>query len=263
MTFRSLFPAAKPVIGMLHLPALPGSPGHALALDEIRAWLLRDARALAEGGIDGFILENFGDTPFYPVRVPAHTIAFMAVLAREVKSAFPLPLGINVLRNDARGALAVAAASCADFIRVNVYTGARLTDQGIVEGQAHRVLRYRKLLGAPVLVFADVAVKHSAPLAPRGLQAEVRDTLARGRADAVIVSGETTGAEASADDLRLAKEAAGDAAVLCGSGVTHENAAAKLRLADGLIVGTSLKQDGVTTHPVEPARVRAFMKGCR
>jgi uncharacterized protein len=261
--FRSLFRTPKPVIGMLHLPALPGSPGHSLALDEIRAWLLRDAEALAEGGVQGFIIENFGDTPFYPVRVPPHTVAFMAVLAREVRSRYALPLGVNVLRNDGAAALAVAMAGQAQFIRVNVYTGARLTDQGIVQGQAHKILRYRKLLGAGVCVLADVAVKHSAPLAQRDLREEVEDTLARGGADAVIVSGAATGRETSCEDLRLAKQAAAEAPVLAGSGVTLENAAEMLQHCDGLIVGTALKQGGITTNPVDPARARAFMKGLR
>ncbi len=156
------------IIAMLHLPALPGAPANEMDAAGILGRLLRDAEALAAGGVDALLLENYGDAPFHPRRVPPETVAFMAVLAREVRARFDLPLGVNVLRNDGRAALAVAAAAGGAFIRVNVYTGARLTDQGIVQGAAHRLLRYRRLLGSQVLVLVDVAVKHSAPLAPGG-----------------------------------------------------------------------------------------------
>ena len=248
---------------MLHLPALPGSPRASLGLDAIREWMLRDAEALAAGGVHGLMLENFGDTPFYPARVPAHTVAAMAVLAREVRTRFPLPLGINLLRNDGPGALAVAASAGAEFICVNVLTGARLTDQGIVQGEAYEVLRLRRLLGCAVQVFADVAVKHSAPLGPRTLEEEVEDTARRAHADAVIVSGTGTGKSTDPEHLRRAKAAAGATPVLVGSGAGPGQAAALLRHADGLIVGTAFKRDGITTNPVDAGRVRAFMQAVR
>jgi hypothetical protein len=260
MRFYALFRTSKPVIGMLHVPALPGSPGHALTWSEIQQWVLRDAELLARGGVDGFILENFGDTPFYPNRVPAHTVAFLAALGHQVKTQFPLPLGINVLRNDALSAVAVAAAAGAEFIRVNVFTGARLTDQGIIQAEPHRVLRYRKLLGSDVLVLADVAVKHSTPLAARPLDEEVEETLLRARADAVIVTGSATGKAASWEDFRIAKQAAGTAPVLVGSGVDASQVEAALARADGLIVGTAVKRDAVTTNPVDADRLRALME---
>lgn len=260
MKLDQLFNVNQPVIGVLHLPALPGSPENQCDLSSIREWLRRDAEALADGGVDGFLLENFGDAPFYPARVPAHTVAFMTVLGREVKARFDLPLGINVLRNDAVSALAVATAIGAEFIRVNVYTGARVTDQGIIQGEAHEILRLRKWLDSRVKVFADVAVKHSAPLAACDLTDEVEDTIARGHADAVIVSGSGTGKEASLEDVKIAKEAAGSTPVLVGSGVNPKNVAHLLAYADGLIVGTFFKQDGVTANPVDPVRVKEFLE---
>jgi len=251
------------VIGMLHLPALPGAPGSALPLPAIREHALRDAAALADGGVDGLLLENFGDAPFYPHRVPPHVVAMLAVIGHEVKARFNLPLGINVLRNDGVGALAVASACGAAFIRVNVFTGARVADQGLLQGEAHEILRYRKLLAGDVRVFADVAVKHSAPLGERALQDEVEDTVQRGGADAIIVSGAATGKATSLHDIRTAKLAAGDAAVLVGSGVTAANVAETLRVADGVIAGTALKRDGITTNPVDPARVKEFLLAAR
>jgi membrane complex biogenesis BtpA family protein len=253
----------KPVIGMLHAPALPGSPRNNVAFDAITEWVLKDASALAAGGVDALLLENFGDVPFYPRRVPAHTVAFMSVLAREVRSHHDLPLGINVLRNDAESALAIATAVGAEFIRVNVYTGARLTDQGLIQGVAHRLLRYRTSLDSGVKILADVDVKHSSPLAARELSDEVEETISRGCADGIIVTGSATGKQTPVNDLRTAKAAARGTPVLAGSGVDAANAAAVLELADGLIVGTAFKRDRVTTNPVDSDTVRRFMNAVR
>ena len=149
------------------------------------------------------MLENFGDVPFYPGRVPAHTVAFLTVLAAEVRARFTVPLGINVLRNDGLSAIAVAVAVGASYVRVNVYTGARLADQGILEGEAHEITRYRRMLSSNVQIWADVAVKHSAAIGDRALEDEVEDTVQRGLADAIIVSGSGTGKQTSMDDLGL------------------------------------------------------------
>jgi membrane complex biogenesis BtpA family protein len=269
MQLVDLFNVIKPVIGMLHVPALPGSPRNTLALNAIVDWVLRDAEALAAGGIDGMILENFGDVPFYPGQVPPHTIAFLTVLGREVRQLgrlgrlgrrFDRPLGINVLRNDAASAVAIAAAVGAEFIRVNIHTGARLTDQGLIEGMAHETLRYRKLLGCDVKIFADVDVKHSAPLARRDLAVEVEEVLSRGCADAIIITGVATGQQTAVEDLKIAKAAAGDAPVIAGSGVDAASLATVLEAADALIVGTAFKQDGIATNAVEAERVRTFMQ---
>lgn len=263
MDLVATFGTARPLVGMLHVPALPGSPANTLPFESIREWVLRDAAALAGSGFDGLILENFGDHPFYPGRVPPHTVAWLAVLAEKVKSAHPIALGINVLRNDAASALAVAAATGAGFIRVNVFTGARLTDQGIIAGEAHRLLRYRMTLGAPVAILADVAVKHSAALAERLLEEEVEETLQRGLADAVIVTGSGTGKAAAAGDVRRAKAAAGGSPVFAGSGVTARNAAEMLAVADGIIVGTALKKGGLPGNPVDEDAARAFVRAAR
>lgn len=257
------FPVSKPVIGMLHLPALPGAPFQQGDLDEAREWMLRDADTLVGGGVDGLMLENFGDTPFYPGRVPAETVAAMAVLARDVRTRFDLPLGINVLRNDGVSAMAIAAAVGAAYIRVNVFTGARLTDQGVVESEAYAVMRLRASLAAPVQVFADVAVKHSAALAARELEDEVEDTVHRAHADALIVSGAGTGKQTPLDVLRRAHAAAAGTPVLIGSGADTSQLDEILKYAGGLIVGTAFKVDGVSTNPVDAARVVDFMSAMR
>ncbi len=180
---------------MLHLPPLPGAPRYARDLEPIRRRALDDAAALVEGGVDGLMLENFGDTPFFPGRVPPEVVACMTRVAREVRQRFDVPLGVNVLRNDGCSALAVAHAAGAAFIRVNVLCGARVADQGIIEGIAHELLRQRVLLDAPeIRILADVNVKHSMPLGvSQPLRQQVADLIERGGADAVIVSGAGTG----------------------------------------------------------------------
>jgi len=263
MRLIDLFGVHKPVIGMLHSPALPGAPRNALAFDAIIDWVLKDGDALVDAGIDGIMLENFGDAPFYPSRVPSDTVAFMTRLAVEVRARVKLPLGINVLRNDAISAIAIAAATGAAFIRVNIHTGARLTDQGVLQGDAHETLRFRKALGSDVKIFADVDVKHSAPIASRDIRIEVEELIARGGADAVIVTGSGTGAEPALEDLKIAKAAAGATPVIAGSGADMSNLAELFGVADGLIIGTALKKDGVITNAIDPERARALTKAAQ
>ncbi len=250
-----------PVVGMLHLPPLPGAPRCDRDVRAIAEYVLRDADVLARGGVHGLLLENFGDAPFFPRRVPAYVVAQMTHVAGEVRRRFDLPLGINVLRNDGCSALAVAHAAGAQFIRVNVLCGVRVTDQGLIEGIAHELLRERTLLNAThIRILADVSVKHSTPLgAPTPIESEVTDTLSRGGADAIIVSGWGTGQAAEPEDMRRAKAAAGAAPVLVGSGVTPENVRTFRPHAEGCIVGTALKVDGVAGNPVDPARVKALL----
>jgi membrane complex biogenesis BtpA family protein len=254
------FSSSRPVIGMLHMAALPGAPRFAGDLEAIRRRVMEDAAALVEGGAQGAILENFGDAPFYPGRVPAITAAHVTALAAEVRRKFDLPLGINVLRNDGVTALAIAHAVRAQFIRVNVLCGARVTDQGVIQGIAHDLLRERAALGSEIAIFADVNVKHSAPLAARPLADEIADLIHRGGADAVIVSGAATGSPTDLEELRAAKAAAGDTPVLVGSGITSETISHYALHTDGFIVGTSLKGDGVVANPISTERVRTLVR---
>jgi len=251
-----------PVIGMLHLPALPGAPGCRHDLAAIREYVLRDAEALLEGGAHGLLIENLGDRPFFPNRVPASVTAQMTYLAGEVRRRFDAPLGVNVLRNDGCSALAIAHAVGGSFIRVNILCGARVTDQGLIQGIAHRLLRLRSRLGAVrVRILADLAVKHSVALgSERPIEDQVADLLGRGGADGIIVSGPATGRAADPEQLRRTKAAAGQAPVLVGSGVTPDNVRNYLPHADGFIIGTAFKIDGLTTNPVDPQRVRALMQ---
>ena len=255
---------ATPIVGMLHAPPLPGAPRYDGDFSAVRGAILRDAETLVAGGVDGLMLENFGDAPFYPAAVPAETIAHLTALAADVRLMFKVPLGINVLRNDGRSALAIACAVGASFIRVNILCGARVADQGLIQGIAHDLLRDRARLGANgVRIFADVDVKHSAPLGLSSLSDDVHDLIERGGADAVIVSGAATGRDIDLDQFRIVRKAAGDTPVFLGSGVSIDSAARYIPAADGLIVGTSLKTDGRTNLPVDPERVRRLVDHVR
>jgi membrane complex biogenesis BtpA family protein len=244
------------LIGVVHLPALPGSPRSRLSIGACIDHALHDAKALVAGGADALIVENFHDVPFYPTRVPAHTVASMTAICVSIRRELRCEIGVNVLRNDAAAALAVAVACDAQFVRVNVHTSAMVTDQGIVNGEAAETLRLRRALDAErIQIFADVLVKHAAPLGAFTLEDALRDAVERGLADAVIVSGTATGAPASPDEVRRAAGIS-DVPIYVGSGVTMENVADFVPPATGVIVGTSLKVAGHVENAVDVERVR-------
>ena len=252
------------LIGMVHVAPLPGSPRWDGSMQRVVAAAVADARALIEGGMDALLIENHGDTPFTPGRVEAATVAALAVVAHEVRGALPAAtLGINVLKNDARSALAVACAVGARFIRVNVHAGAVVADQGLVQSDAYHTLRDRRLLDADVAIFADVGGKHASPLAPVDLEQHARDLRHRGLADGLVVSGPATGAATSLADIKRVRGAVADVPLLVGSGATPETVAELLSLADGVIVGTALKRHGDVAAPVDPERVRRLVAAAR
>jgi hypothetical protein len=248
------------LIGMVHVAPLPGSPRWDGSMERLIAAAVADARTLVEHGMDAVLIENYGDAPFTPGRVEPATVAALAVVAREIRCALPqAPLGINVLKNDARAALAIACAVGARFIRVNVHAGAVLADQGLVHSDAYNTLRDRRLLGVDIKIFADVGGKHAVPLAPVDLEQHARDLRHRGLADGLVVSGQATGAATPLEDLKRVRSAVPDVPLLVGSGATPETAAELLSIADGLIVGTALKKDGDVNAPVDPDRVRQLV----
>lgn len=253
----------RAVIGMVHLPALPGSPRWSGDIAAVVRAALDDARALAEGGVDVLMVENHGDVPFTAGRVDAATVAGMAVAVAEIRRQVALPVGVNVLKNDVRSALAVAAAAGARFVRVNVHVGAVAADQGIIQSEAHESLRYRRLLGVDVTILADVQAKHGMPLAPVPIEQEARDCFHRGLADALVVSGTATGEPTPMSDLKRVRDAVPEAPLLVGSGVTPETVADLLAVADAVIVGTSIKRDGRLLNPVDVGRVRRLVTAAR
>jgi membrane complex biogenesis BtpA family protein len=250
----------RALIGMVHLLPLPGSPRWSGSLDLVVDRAVADARALASGGFHACLVENYGDVPFSPDRVDPATVAAMAVVVAEVRRAVALAVGVNVLKNDARAALAVAAATGAAFVRVNVHVGAVVADQGLIQGDAYGTLRYRRLLGTATRFFVDVGGKHAVPLAPVELEQVARDAAERALADALVVSGPATGQPTDPGDVERVRAVVPDHPLLVGSGVTPDTVGPLLARADGVIVGTWLKREGRTANPVDPARVAALAR---
>ncbi|MEM7308076.1 MAG: BtpA/SgcQ family protein [Planctomycetota bacterium] len=245
------------LIGVVHLRPLPGAVGFDGDDALLLARAATDARALVEGGADALVVENFGDAPFFKEAVPPETIAGLTLGVRAVQAAAPeVPVGVNVLRNDARAALGICAATGASFLRVNVHVGAAVTDQGIVEGRAAETLRERARLAPRAVLLADVHVKHAAPLRERPIEESAAETFGRGRADALILTGEATGAPPAPAEVVAVHERVPTAPLLIGSGLTPDNAAELASVAAGAIVGTALKEGGDVFAPVDPARVR-------
>ncbi|HKX76255.1 MAG TPA: BtpA/SgcQ family protein [Acidimicrobiia bacterium] len=244
------------LIGMVHLQPLPGSPRYDGDLDRVLEAAGEDATVLVEAGFPGLLVENFGDAPFFPGPVPPVTVATMTRAVEAVVSASSVPVGVNVLRNDALAAVAIAAVTGASFIRVNVLSGTMFTDQGPITGQAAEVARLRAVLAPELKVLADVFVKHATPPAGLTIGQSAADLWERGGADVLVVSGIGTGAEPSSEDVEKVRLAVPAAPIYLGSGVTTHNLPTLATAANGAIVGTAAKFDGDPYRPVDPHRAR-------
>ena len=253
----------KILVGVVHLQPLPGSPRWKGDIESLIRFAVNDARAYERGGAHAVFVENFGDVPFTKGCVAPETIAAMAAAGRAIREAIKLPIGFNVLRNDARAALALCAVCGGAFVRINVHTGAMLTDQGLIEGNAYETLRYRQRVCPRAQIFADVHVKHAVPLGNWTIEDAARDTVERGLADALIVSGAGTGLATDLADVERVRRTAPAAKILLGSGVTLANVHEFLPLADGFIVGSSLKLAGKLSNPVDPKRVAALARALK
>lgn len=260
-SLKEIFEVEKPIIGMVHLQPLPGSPGYTgQEMEPIIQKALDDARALVAGGVNGLIVENMWDLPYFVgSEVPPEEMTAHAVAARKVVEAVDVPVGVNVVHNGGVVTLAIAVAAGARFIRVCLLTGARVWDTGELDhGCAARLIRKRKELGAEhIKILADVDKKHSVAFPGIDLATHIEWTEFY-LADALIISGKMTG---SAPDLEKVKQARQLARrpILLGSGATEDRIVDFLKYADGAIVGTYFKVDGIAENPVDVNRVRKFM----
>jgi hypothetical protein len=246
---------------MVHLLPLPGSPRFDGSIDSVVEAAVGDALALEGAGFPALIVENYGDAPFFGARVPVGTVAAMTVATRAVREATSAVIGVNVLRNDALSALAIASVTGARFIRVNVLTGVMFTDQGPLTGEAPTVARTRKILCPDVEIWADVMVKHATPPSGADPAQMAEDTVLRGLADAVVVSGSGTGVEPDRDRAAIiAKAVPPGTRVVIGSGASRTNLGALLEVADTVIVGSAVKVGGDAGKRVDPSRARAFVE---
>jgi hypothetical protein len=255
-----IFPNPKPVIGMIHVAALPGTPSSALSVAEIVALAVQEARAYREGGVDGIGIENMHDVPYLRGGVGPEIVAAMTLVGQAVKAEGGLPVGVQVLAGANLEAMAVAHAARLDFIRAEGYAFAHVADEGLIQSSAAKLLRYRRQIGAEgVQVWADVKKKHSAHAITAdvslGLTAETVEFML---GDAVIVTGAVTGEPCRVEDVQEAK-AHCRLPVILGSGMTVGNLGQFFELADGFIIGTHFKKDSQWTDTVDPRRVEAFM----
>lgn len=256
---RSIFVNNYPIIGCVHLRALPGSPGYEGDLSIVYDQAIKEAKLLAEEGVDALIIENFGDAPFYNQKLPPVTVACMAAVAKKISEEVSIPIGINALRNDAAAALSIAVASNAKFIRVNIHMHAMLTDQGIIQGMSYETLRLRSALKADhIKIFADINVKHAHSIVEPDLIQWTLDLTKRGKADALIVSGSGTGTEADIEELDIVNRHS-SVPVLLGSGVNPDNIGLYRRHSQGAIIGSYFKEEGIVTNGVDRNRVKTLL----
>lgn len=260
---EDLFGRTKSLIGVVHLEPLPGSCGWSGDMPRVIGRALDDASAIEAAGFDGMILENFGDAPFSREFAGRGAIAGMATVGALVQEKTSLPLGINVLRSDALSAVAVAAAVGARFIRVNVHVGAAATDQGIIQGNARETLLAIRQLSPNLKVFADVFVKHAKPLGSDSIEQSAVELVERGKADALIVTGNMTGSPGSPEELERVRAAVPDTPVVSGSGTTSGTISEVLERCDAVIVGSDIMEGGLAARPIDPARATAFVRAAR
>jgi membrane complex biogenesis BtpA family protein len=242
---------------------LPGAPKYRNEpMRELIERALADARSYAQGGMNGLLIENHGDIPFLPPQQIGHeTIAAMTAIAKAVWEEVGLPFGINLLANSPMGALAIAKASDASFIRVNQWVNAYVSNEGLIQGESGQALRYRRMIGAEnVAIFADVRVKHGthAIVADRPVSEQAGDVEFY-EADVAIATGNRTGDSVPDGEIAQIREGT-SLPVIAGSGVTAENAAHVLGRTDGAIVGSSLKRGGVWWNEVEQGSVEALVE---
>jgi membrane complex biogenesis BtpA family protein len=259
-TEKPLFATPKPVIAMIHVGALPGTPANGLSFADIERQALREAETFRAAGVHGLMLENMHDTPYLRGRVGPEIVAAMAIIARAVKQSSQLPCGIQILAAANTEAMAVAHTAGLDFIRAEGFAFAHVADEGIIQSLAAELLRYRRSIGADrVQVWADVKKKHSAHAITADVDiGETAHAVEFMRGDAVIVTGAVTGdAPQRADVLAVKKKT--HLPVFLGSGVTAKNLKSFRAAADGFIVGSEFKQDGHWSRAVDARRVEQFM----
>lgn len=261
-----IFGPGRPLIGNIHVAPLPGTPRYqGASMDEITGLAVRDALAYRDGGMDGVMVENHGDVPFLrPDEIGPEIVAAMTTVALAVRAATGLPMGVNMLANHAIGALAVARASGARFVRVNQWANAYVANEGLLDGEAGRALRYRRSIGAQdVAIFADVHVKHGghAIVADRSVAEQARD-VEFFDADVAIATGNRTGDSVPQEEIAAIRDGTA-LPVIGGSGLSPENVAMILPWLDGAVVGSSLKTGGHWSNPVDRAKVEALVAAAR
>ncbi len=249
------------VYGVVHLKSLPGSPGNYLPLDEIIELAQEDVNNLIFGGVDGIIIENFGDTPFVKDDISKRTLASFTTVVENIEYDRDIKVGINVLRNDGISALSIAEATKADFVRINVLNNVMMyTDQGMIEGQAHEIAQFKNSLNKEIEIYADVFVKHAVPPEGSKIENHTEELIHRAGADVVIVTGDGTGHEINLEDLNKVRDIVPQGKLAIGSGVNEENIEQYVDIADILIIGTNFKVDQDVSKRIDQRSVEKLIQ---
>ena len=259
-TIRSLFGADRALIGMVHLQALPGSPACTLPVAAMVEKAVEEAELYRQAGFNGVAIENMHDRPYFNRNAGPEVVAAMTAAARAIRAATGLPLGVQVLAGANREALAVAQAAEACFVRVEGFVYAHVADEGLMQADAARLLRYRKTIGAEsIRIFADIKKKHSSHALTADVNlAETAETAEFCLADGVVVTGSATGRPTDPDQVEAVHNVT-SIPTLVGSGVTPENMP-HFQIADALIVGSSSKFDGLWSNEIDPSRLEALVR---
>ncbi len=262
MSTLSLFASNRPIVGMIHLLPLPESPAYQGRPDAIFERALREAAALQTAGVDALIVENFGDEPYLPAELTPSQLAIMAAVTRDIIRAVRIPVGVNCQFNAWQSEVAVAHACGAAFIRVEVFVDTVLMAQGSVPPCSAQIRRYQQQLGAhKVALWADIQTKYTRNLLPQSIEQSAQDAQAAG-ADVLIVTGAATGKATPLDVVAQVKKVV-SIPVVVGSGTNAANVSQVLEVADGAIVGSSLKTGGRAENEVSLDATQAFMKAAR
>lgn len=258
-TLASLFGIDRPVLGGMLFPPLLGAPRQTLSTFEAVDRIVAEAKDFEAAGVRGLTLENVGDNPFPRDEAATETVAAFAIIAAAVRKAVDIPIGINIMRNSWQAAMAIAAAVDADYVRINVLGDALASDQGIIQGCASELLRYRKYLGAEkVRIFADVDCKHGGPLTSRPLDVIARDTAYRQMADVLLVTGTDSDTPPTLEDIETVRAAVPDVPVVIASGMSDDRVDL-VKAANGTTIGTYARNWDID-GPIDIDRVRNFVK---
>jgi len=255
-----IFGIRKPIIGMIHVKALPGTPDYDYDVKSIIDKAKREAGIYMDAGIDAVIIENMHDVPYLKRNVGPEITSLMSIIGYEIKNSFSIPCGIQILAGANKDAIAAAHSAGLDFIRAEGFVYAHVADEGIMESDAGELLRYRKMIGAEkVLIFTDIKKKHSSHSITSDVDiVETAHTAEFFKSDGVVITGVATGKETDVDDVKNVKQNA-NIPVLIGSGLTVNNIENYFAFADGFIIGSHFKKDGFWKNEIDAKRVQRFM----
>ena len=259
--YKSIFPKAKNIIGMIHVRALPGTPKYSNDVRGIIGKALEEAEIYVNAGIDALAIENMHDVPYIKNNIGHEVSSLMAIIGYEIKQKFDIPCGIQILSSANEAAMAAAHSSGMDFIRAEGFVYGHLADEGYIDSCAGDLLRYRKQIGADsIAVFTDIKKKHSAHTLTADVSLEeTAKTAEYFLSDGLIVTGSSTGEEASLEELETVKNACSIPTIV-GSGVTIDNLESYMNVSDALIVGSWFKHDGHWANELGKNRIESFMK---